>query len=197
MHELVCAGDGINRTRCPTMCATDTERFIDNGDLDNGGRFDQWLGISAKKPGQARDRDVTTRRTQVDRSAAVNDGLRVGAATGVTTLRTLSLWQQCVDLVNDLSGIAWHLPRGKTQHESRGKRDCRDDRNGSQDCRQHRFQSRAMPENPMKARDMMPAVISAIAVPLNGRGISAACRRSRMAAKSTRTRAKPPAAPNP
>ena len=47
----------------------------------------------------------------------------------------------------------------------------------------------------MNASDMMPAVISAIAVPLKGHGISAASSRSRIDANMTSTSAKPAAAP--
>ena len=52
-----------------------------------------------------------------------------------------------------------------------------------------------MPEKPMNASDMMPAVIRAIAVPRNAAGTSATSRRSRMAAKQTRTRCKPDCGP--
>ena len=61
----------------------------------------------------------------------------------------------------------------------------------------HGTQRRAMPEKPMKARDIMPAVIRAIAGPRNGAGTSAASRRSRIAANMMSTSAKPPAAPRP
>ena len=56
---------------------------------------------------------------------------------------------------------------------------------------------RAMPEKPMKASDMMPAVIKAMAVPRNGAGMSAASKRSLMAANMISTSANPADAPNP
>ena len=51
--------------------------------------------------------------------------------------------------------------------------------------------------NPINARDIKPAVISAIDEPLKVKGTSAATRRSRSAAKSTNTSAKPRDAPKP
>lgn len=49
----------------------------------------------------------------------------------------------------------------------------------------------------MNASDISPAVIIAIDAPLNGKGTSAAARRSRMAANNMRTSEKPTAAPKP
>ena len=60
-----------------------------------------------------------------------------------------------------------------------------------------RGQGRAMPEKPMNASDIIPAVIRAIAVPRNAAGISAASIRSRIAANMTSTKAKPSDAPKP
>ena len=53
------------------------------------------------------------------------------------------------------------------------------------------------PLKPIKARDIRPAVINAMALPRKGAGTSATARRSRMAAKRTITSEKPTAAEKP
>ena len=55
----------------------------------------------------------------------------------------------------------------------------------------------SMPENPINARDISPAVISEIGFPFIAAGISALSNRSRAAAISTNASAKPSAPPMP
>src|SRR5699024_8298826 len=66
--------------------------------------------------------------------------------------------------------------------------------NGNPDSIHYNF---TKPLKPIKARDIRPAVINAMALPRKGAGTSATARRSRMAAKSTITSEKPTAAEKP
>ncbi|SUH96846.1 Uncharacterised protein [Salmonella enterica subsp. enterica serovar Typhimurium] len=66
--------------------------------------------------------------------------------------------------------------------------------NGNPDSIHYNF---TKPLKPIKAKDINPAVINAIALPRKGAGTSATARRSRIAANRTITNEKPTAAENP
>ena len=102
MHVLMRAANGVNRASRSAVGAPDAERLVDNGDLDGRCRLCQRFRIPAKEFSEARYRIVAAWRTQIDRGAAIHDGLGVRTAPGVAALGTLRLWQQRVDLIDDL-----------------------------------------------------------------------------------------------
>ena len=100
------ADNGINGTRVAAMGAADAKSFInDRNNATGPGLFDKRQDIFAQQAGEALNGFVTARRAEIDCNAELDDGRCVGPATRVATLRALSLWQQVIDLLDELVGI--------------------------------------------------------------------------------------------
>lgn len=189
------ADNCIDRAGCAAMEATDAPRLIDDGDgRQRGRRPGEWQHVATEESGQPPDRGIAPGRTQVYFGFAGYDRLCIRTAARVSALCTLGLRQQPVRLLDEFALPRRQLECGVAEDES----DKQGDGGYCQDGNTHSHaQARAIPAKPINASDMMPAVMSAIAAPRNGAGMSAASRRSRIDANMTSTSEKPSAAPKP
>jgi hypothetical protein len=116
MGITMCANNRINRTGWQAQRATDASLFIyPRKDADFGLTK---LGIDlrslrAKQLGEPTYRVVSTGRTLINICRTINNGISIGAATWITTLCTLCLRQQIVNLPGEGS-IA--IPRRPGEH---------------------------------------------------------------------------------
>lgn len=86
------------------MHAANAEGLIDDGNSSFKRRFvgeRQYIG--AEQRCETSNRVIAPWRAKIDRNTVVDDGLGIRAATRVTALGTLGLWEQFVDLFNKLS----------------------------------------------------------------------------------------------
>src|SRR5450830_31911 len=107
MHLLGGADDGIDRTSLDTQGATDARCFID--DRAGTAAFDAIDGIErqqglAQQAGQACNSFGATRRTLIERSAAISNGFGIRSASRIAAFAALGLRQQVFDLVGEGRG---------------------------------------------------------------------------------------------
>src|SRR5690606_29565601 len=122
-------------------------------------------GFSAEQLGQDDHRRLTTWWAAVD-GFALGDGGRIRTTARLSTLSALRLWQAGIDpvyqrLMRILSSRCRSIQVTQQQATGHAEDTQRDD--GCEQCRQHR-QYLIMPVKPMKASDMRPAVIKAMAL---------------------------------
>jgi len=91
------------------MHTADTQGLIDNGDRRLN-PFDQRHGFPAQEVSKAPYRGFATWWTEINRCGAVDDSLRIGAATGISTLRALRLRQQVIELFHKIVGVGGQPP---------------------------------------------------------------------------------------
>lgn len=81
------------------MCTANTKCLVDDGDERIGlRRVCKRNDFCSQKVRKTANGRISTWRTQVDSRMLRNDGLGVWSAARVPALRTLSLWQQLIDL---------------------------------------------------------------------------------------------------
>ena len=114
-----------------------------------------------------------------------------GPAARIAALCALDSWQELLELVCHGVGCGWEKSTGENEQNSECYR-----KSGQNDGAGNHYR-RANPLNPKNAMDMMPAVMRAIAGPLNGDGTSASSSRSRKPLSSVNTIPNPSAAPAP
>jgi hypothetical protein len=122
VHQLVRTDNGIDGAGIAAMHATNTKRFVNNG---NGplkrSLLRQWQWFGAKQCCKSPDSLIAAGRAQVNRGFSVDDRLRIGAATRVTTLRALCLRQDLIDLVDECVRVGRQTAPCVSQGESGGK----------------------------------------------------------------------------
>ena len=135
---------------------------------------------------------------------ALGERLGIGPAARIAALAALGLGQQGIDLVGDGVALDLKTDRRIAQQQPEDGGEGGDGEDGGQHGDAETAQladsvalGGTSPAKPMKASDMSPAVIRAMALPWKGSGTSATAMRSRMAANRTRTRENPSAAPKP
>jgi hypothetical protein len=96
MHELM--------RSTAAMKAADASGFVDNRNSRHNA-FRQRHDVFAKQAGKAANRVVATRWAEVNRRCPIDNCGGVWSATRISTLRTLCLRQQFIDLIHELAGI--------------------------------------------------------------------------------------------
>jgi len=84
------------------MCATDTQRFVDNGDSWCDGLRERY-DFPAEQVGQAPHRVVATRRAEINGRLTFNNGSGKRPTTRKATLCTLRLWKKIIDLLHEVA----------------------------------------------------------------------------------------------
>ena len=195
MHHLGSTNDGINRAGLDTLGATDAQILMDKGNLLDGqlhGPIDRHL--DPHQFGDAFDGRLAARHTFVG-GVPIGDGLGVGAAAWIAALASLGLWQQGIEFFHDRIRLYAKTDSRVTQQQAKQQRQEREEYNNKQNMVHGQYL--ISPVKPMKASDIKPAVIIAMAMPRNGTGTSAAASRSRRVANSINTRQKPSPPPSP
>jgi hypothetical protein len=106
VHQLLCTNNGIDGTRAAAMGATDAKRFVnDRNNATGPGLFDKRQHFSAQQGREALNGIITARRTEIDCNAGFDNCRGVGSATWIATLCALGLWQQFIDLLDELPGV--------------------------------------------------------------------------------------------
>ncbi len=106
VHKLLRTNNGIDGTRASAVGATDAKSFINDGNTaTRSGLFNKRQYVFAQQAGEALNGIVAARRTKIDCNVGLDDGRRVRPATRIATLRALGLWQQFIDLLDELVGI--------------------------------------------------------------------------------------------
>lgn len=152
---------------------------------------EQGLGFSAQHIRKLAHGLVSARRAAVDGCVARGDGLRIGAAAGIAALRALNSRKELFQLIGNGVRRRWEIATAENQQY----RQCHGETGQDQGAGNH--YRRAKPVKPKKARDMIPAVMSAIGGPRNGAGTSASSSRSRNPLSNVSTIPNPSAAPAP
>jgi hypothetical protein len=121
MHELVCPDDGVHRAYVSAVGATDAKGLVDKGDrchhIGSGGPGERHR-IATEKTRQTLYRVFAPGRAQIYRCRVVHDCHGVRPASRISTLGTLRLWQQFVDLRNDVVLIRRQSPGCVTQADA-------------------------------------------------------------------------------
>ena len=123
MHLFCRAKDGVYRTGLNTLGATDTFILSNVGDRGCICLFPvllvegQWLHV--EQVSQGLYTGFSARGALVD-IFPIGDGLSVGAATGITTLTTLGLGQDIVNLIRDRVALGFEMDSGKAKQGSEG-----------------------------------------------------------------------------
>jgi hypothetical protein len=102
VHQLVCADNGVNRTGEATMCATDTQCFVDNGNGWRDGLCERY-DIPAEQVSQSPHRVLAARRAEINGSLTINNSRCEGPATRIATLCTLRLRKKIIDLLHEVA----------------------------------------------------------------------------------------------
>jgi hypothetical protein len=106
VHQLLCTNNGIDGTRATAVGATDAKSFINNGNNTTGpGLFGKRQYVFTQQAGEALNGIVAARRAKIDCDVGLDDGRSVWPATRIATLRALRLWQQFIDLLDELVGV--------------------------------------------------------------------------------------------
>jgi len=84
------------------MKTADARSLVNNGNGGNDSLL-QRDDIFSKQAGEPANRVIAAGWAQVDRGGTIDHGRRVGSATGVATRRAFSLWQQIIDLFDQIT----------------------------------------------------------------------------------------------
>lgn len=116
------------------MCATDTQRFVDNG---NGrrDRLCERYDITAEQVGQSSHRVLAARWAEINGRLAINNSSREWLTTRIATLCTLRLWKKIIDLIYEIAVARWESARCETEADTCDKGNGGNCNNGSQHSR--------------------------------------------------------------
>ena len=106
MHEMRGADDRVDRADVAAVHAADAQGFVDNGNCGLQ-LFGQWYRFAAQQTGETLNGGVATRRAEVNRGRALDDGRRVRVATRIPTLCTLCLWEEVINLLHEVAAAGW------------------------------------------------------------------------------------------
>ncbi|KAI3490675.1 hypothetical protein L1887_44837 [Cichorium endivia] len=198
VHGAGGANNGVNRAGLNTFGTADAVCLVDHGEGANR-LLHLRIAINGLRIDVKQGRNFQHHRFATG-GAAVNFftlnayRFRVGTAARVAALPALALRQELINFLNNRIVLYRETAGGVTQDKAKHQPQDADRGDGNPDSIHYNF---TRPLKPIKARDIKPAVTSAIALPRKGAGISAAARRSRIDAKRTITNEKPTAAEKP
>lgn len=98
------ANNSVDRAGFAAMNAADAGGLINDGDGWQY-RLGKWQDLLAEQFSQPFDRFLPARGAQVNFSAGIDNGLRVGPATRETALCTLRLRQQVIDCFDQVVAV--------------------------------------------------------------------------------------------
>ncbi len=96
------ADDGIDRAGTTTMRAANAQALINDGN-GRGDKFGQRHNFPSQQVGQPPYSFFTTRRAEINRHLTFNHGGGKWPTAGITTLSTLCLREQVIDLLDEVA----------------------------------------------------------------------------------------------
>lgn len=110
MHEVAGADNSVDGAGVAAMKAANTTRLVD---YRNRGIQDclERQHVAPQSSGKPAYRRVAARWAKIDWSVMLDDCSGIGTTPGKSTLCTLRLWQQLVDLFNKVGALARELSR--------------------------------------------------------------------------------------